>query len=314
MSFIVLKGQKIDDVVALAKSLIGPNDLANGGTLTPQRADKLISMIMADTFLTKINTVKMSRLERNIDAIDVAARQLVRVPQGDEPEDGQTANAGEHGAILRALTVQLFPTLTLDFLRENKDNPQLLQMVEKAFVTRLRNDLVDLGFNGTHDDSGGATQAEKFLRLNKGWVQIALDHADAPKIDIDPATDTWKATLGAIMETGDEKWREQSTFVMNLADADKYAEELGSHVTGTPLTAESPLRRFNGLPIEANPRMPRGKVLFTPLMNLAHGVHTDIQQDKEYHKRRRALEYTFDMAVDYEIAVKQACVLAKPAA
>lgn len=309
MSFIILKGQKIDDVVALAKSLIGPSDLANGGTLSPQRADRLISMIHEDTFLSKINTVKMARLERNVDAIDVASRQLVRIPQGNEPSAGQTANAGEHGAILRALTVQLFPTLTLDFLRENKDNPQLLKLVEKAFTTRLRNDLVDLGFNGINDDGGGATQAEKFLRLNKGWLQIALDHADAPKLVIDPAIDTWKATLGAIMETGDERWREQSTFVMNLADADDYAAELGAHVTGTPLTAESPLRRFNGLPIEANPRMPRGKVMFTPLKNLAHGVHTDIQQDKEYHKRKRVLEYTFDMAVDFEIAVKPACVL-----
>lgn len=312
MSFIILKGQKIDDVVALAKSLIGPNDLANGGTLTPQRADKLISMIMADNFLAKINTVKMARLERNVDAIDVASRQLVRVAQGDEPGADQTANAGEHGAILRALTVQLFPTLTLDFLRENKDNPQLLAMVEKAFVTRLQNDLVDLGFNGTHDDSGGATQAEKFLRLNKGWVQIALDHADVEKVDIDPATDGWKATLASIMNAGDERWRENSAFIMNLADADAYAEELGAHVTGTALTAESPLRRYNGLPIEANPRMSRGKVMFTPLMNLAHGVHSTIQQDKEYHKRKRVLEYTFDMAVDYEIAVKKACVLGRP--
>lgn len=108
-----------------------------------------------------------------------------------------------------------------------------------------------------------------------------------------------------------ERWRENSAFVMNLADADDYAAELGAHVTGTPLTA---LRRYNGLPIEANPRMPRGKVLFTPLMNLAHGVHTSVEQDKEYHKRKRVLEYTFDMAVDYEIAVKQACVLGKPGA
>jgi len=312
MTFIVLKGQKIDDVVALAKSLIGPNDLANGGTLTPQRADKLISMIYADPFLAKVNTVKMTRLERNIDAIDVAARQLVRVPQGEEPSDGQTANAGEYGAVLRALTVQLFPTLTLDFLRENKDNPQLLQMVEKAFVTRLQNDLVDLAFNGINDDGGGATQAEKFLRLNKGWLKIAMDHADAPKVVIDPATDTWKASLAQIMNAGDERWRAQSTFVMNLADADEYAAELGAHVTGTALTAESPLRRYNGLPIEANPRMPRGKVMFTPLMNLAQGIHTDVQQDKEYHKRRRVLEYTFDMATDFEIAVKQACVLGHP--
>lgn len=314
MSLININGQKMEDFVALAKSLIGPTDLANGGTLTPQRADKLISMIFADNFLSKITTIKMARLERDLDAIDVAARQLVRVPQGLEPSDDQTANAGEYGAVLRALTVQLFPTLKLDFLRENKDNPQLVQMVEKAFMTRLQNDLVDLGFNGENDDGGGTTQAEKFLRLKKGWIKVAEEADAAPKLEIDPSIDTWKGSLAAIMGAGDERWREQSTFVMNLADADAYAEELGAHVTGTPLTADSPLRRYNGLPIEANPRMPRGTVMFTPLKNLGHGIHTIVQQDKEYHKRKRVLEYTYDMAVDYEIAVKQACVLGRPAA
>lgn len=313
MTLITLQnGTQIDDVVALAKALIGPNDLANGGQLSPQRAAKLIMMIFKDTFLTKINTVRMDRLERNVDAIDVASRQLVRVPQGTEPEAGQTANASEHGAVLRALAVQLFPSLTLDFLRANKDNSNLLKELETAFVTRLQNDLVDLGFNGINDTGAGATQEEKFLNLNKGWVQIAREDDDAPKLAIDPATDTWQATLGEVMDKGDTRWRETSAFVMNLADADAYARELGGHVTGTPLTAESPLRRYQGRPIEAHPRMPQGHVMFTPLKNLVHGVHTDIHQDREYHKRRRVLEYTFDMAVDYEIAVKEACVLAQP--
>ena len=313
MSTIKLKsGEVIDDLVALAKSLIGPNDLANGGQLSPQRAAKLITMIFADAFLGKITTVRMDRLERNIDAIDVASRQLVRVPQGAEPSADQTPNAGEHGSVLRALAVQLFPTLTLDFLRANKDNPQLLKEVETAFGTLLTNDLVDLGFNGIGDGGAGANQEEKFLNLNKGWLQIAREADDAPKIEIDPEVDNWQASLGAIMDQGDERWRQTSAFVMNLADADAYARELGGHVTGTPLTADSPLRRYQGRPIEAHPRMPRGRVMFTPLKNLVFGVHTDIHQEREYHKRKRVLEYTFDKAVDYEIAVKQALVLAEP--
>ena len=314
MTLITLKsGEQVDDIVALAKALIRPNDLANGGQLQPQEADRLISMIFDDMFLSKVNTIKMMRLERNIDAIDVGGRQLVRVAQGDEPADDQTANAGEHGSVLRALSVQLFPTLTLDFLRANKDNPKLLQVLEKAFSTRLREDLVDLAFNGLNDDGGGSTQPEKFVRLNKGWVQIALEAGDTPKIDIDPETDGWTATLAAIMDGGDERWRAQSAFIMNLADADTYARQLGAHVTGTPLVADSPLRRFEGYPIEAHPKMPRGRVLFTPLKNLVYGLHADIHRDKAYHQRRRVLEYTFDMAVDYEIAVKQACILGKPA-
>ena len=313
MSFITLSnGQRIDDVVALAKSMIGPNDLANGGQMSPQQAAKLISLVKADTFLSKIETVMMMRLERNVDAIDVGRRQLVRVPQGAEPTTAQTASASEHGAVLKASPVQLFPTLTLDFLRANADNPQLVQALEKGFATRLANDLVDLGFNGQDDTAAGANQNEKFLNLNKGWIKLAQESDDTKKQAIDPAVDGWQATLASIMDKGDERWRETSTFIMNLADADEYARELGGHVTGTPLTADSPLRRYQGRPIEAQPLCPRGHVMFTPIKNLAHGIHKEVHRDKEYHKRRRCLEYTFDMAVDYEIGVKQALVLGQP--
>lgn len=315
MSLITLSnGQRVDDVVALAKSLIGPTDLANGGQLQPQQAAKLISLVKADTFLSKIDTVMMVRLERNVDAIDVGRRQLVRVAQGQEPTAAQTANASEHGAVLKASPVQLFPTLTLDFLRANADNPKLAQMLEKGFATRLANDLVDLGFNGQGDDGSGATQDEKFLNLNKGWIKLAQESARTKKVEIDPATDGWQATLAAIMDQSDERWRESSTFIMNLADADAYARELGAHVTGTPLTADSPLRRYQGRPIEAHPDCPRDHVMFTPIKNLAHGIHKEVHRDKEYHKRRRCLEYTFDMAVDYEIGVKEALVLGQPPA
>ncbi|MCT4608653.1 MAG: P2 family phage major capsid protein [Pelagimonas sp.] len=313
MSFIVLKsGQRMDDVVALSKGLIGPNDLANGGEMSPQQAAKLISLVAADTFLSKIDTVMMVRLERDVDAIDIGRRQLVRVPQGTEPSADQTANASEHGGVLRALPVQLFPTLKLDFLRANADNPKLVQALEKGFAIRLANDLVDLGFNGQNDTAEGATRDEKFLNLNKGWIKLAQESAHTKKLDIDPATDTWQATLGAIMDQSDDRWRETSTFVMNTADADAYARELGGHVTGTPLTADSPLRRYQGRPIEAHAMCPRGHVMFTPIKNLAHGIHKEVHRDKEYHKRRRCLEYTFDMAVDYEIGVKEALVLGQP--
>ena len=305
-------GQKMIDLVALAKGLIGPNDLANGGEMSPQAASRLISMVFKDAFLEKITTERMTRLERDVDVLDIARRQLVRVAQGAEPNADQTPGASEFGCVLRALSVQLFPTLKLDFLRANKDNPNLPKMVEDGFATRLQTDLVDLAFNGVGDTGEGATPEAKFLNLNKGWVQIAKDAANTTKKDIDPAVDTWTVTLAEIMDAADTRYRANSVFVMNEADADAYGRELGAHVTGTALRADSPLRRFEGKPIEAHPLMPKGHVLFTPLKNLVFGIHTDIRRDRGYHTRKRVLEYTFDQAVDFEIAVKAACVLAQP--
>ncbi len=310
MSIITLKsGWTGQDIVAVAKSLIEPEDLRNGGGLKPQEAAKLITMLFADPFLKKVTTIRMSRLTRDVDVMDIARRQLVRVPQGKEPADDDLTGAGEFGCKLTALDAQLFASLTLDFLRDNKDNPNLQKEVETGFNTRLGNDIVDLGFNGVADDATGANRAAKFIRLNKGWLQVLRDAANTPKVDIDPATDGWRASLKAIMETSDDRVRETSSFLMNVADADDYGEEINAPVTGHETQTNHPARRYKGKTIEVHPMMPRGSVAFTPMKNLVYGLHTDIKRDRAYHSRKRALEYTFDMAFDFEVAVKQFAVL-----
>lgn len=305
----IAEGQTMHDFVALAKGLIGPNDLTNGGQLRAQEADKLISMLFADPFLKKITTIRMARLTRDVDVMDILHRQLRRVPEGQEPSAEELTAAGEFGCKLTALDAQLFASLKLSFLRENASNPMLQQEVEAGFNTRLTNDIVDLGFNGIADDAAGANPDEKFLRLNKGWVQVAREAENTPKVGIDPATNGWKASLQAIVDAADTRVRETSTLIMNSADADEYSDEINVHVTGAETTSGAPARRFKGKQIEAHPLMPSGKVLFTPMANLVHGLHTTIQRDRAYHARRRAIEYTFDMAFDFEIAVKQFAVL-----
>ncbi len=310
MSIITLKsGWTGHDVVALAKALIEPEDLRNGGGLKAQEAAKLITMLFADPFLAKVTTIRMSRLTRDVDVMDILRRQLVRVPQGQEPADTDLTGAGEFGCKLTALDAQLFASLTLDFLRENKDNPNLQKDVEAGFNTRLGNDIVDLGFNGVADDAAGADRAAKFIRLNKGWLQIMRDAANTPKIAIDPAVDGWKASLKAIMEASDDRVRATSSFLMNEADADEYGEEINALVTGTETATANPARRYKGKTIEVHPLIPRGSVAFTPMKNLVYGLNTDIRRDRAYHSRKRALEYTFDMAFDFEVAVKQFAVL-----
>ena len=306
-------GSQEHDLVALAKALIGPNDLANGGQMTAQAASRLISMIFKDDFLSKVTTETMSRLTKDVDVVDIMRRQLVRVAQGNDPDVGDTVDAAEFRCKLTALDVQLFPTLTLDFLRDNKDNPNLMQVVEGGFNTRLQTDLVDLAFNGVADDAVGANRAAKFIRLNKGWVKILTDAANTPKVNIDPATDGWIAALRAVHDASDVRFRRNSVFVMNTADADAYGREVNAPVTGIPIGVDALARRCEGKDIIDHPDMPAGKVIFTPLKNLVFGVHADIRRDRAYHSRKRVLEYTFDMAVDYEVAVKQAAVLGKPA-
>ncbi len=310
MKITLKSGEVMDDIVALAKGLITPADLAVGGTLQPKAATRLIQMVFATDFLSKVTTEMMTSLKQEVSALDMARRQMVRVPQGVDPDQDQFASAGNYGCVLTALPVQLFPSVTLDTLRNHKDNPEILSMLEASYTLAVSRDLVDLGFNGVSDDNTGANREEKFVRLNKGWLQIATDAPATKKVDIDPTTDGWKVALTQVTSAADPRALRDSVLIMNSADADDYFREIVGPVTGSALIADSAIRRFEGRPIEAVGDMPRGKVMFTPLKNLVHGIHTDVKRDKAYHQRKRALEFTFDMAVDYEIAVKEYCVIA----
>ena len=295
------------NIVNIAKDLIAPADIKAGGTLRPEESERLISTVFKTDFLSKVNTKRMSRTKSAIDVFDIAKRQLVRVAEGTEPTDNQDVT--DAGAVMTALSVQLFPSVTLSFLRDNKDNPNLVQTVEMAFADTLTRDLVDLGFNGTSDTATGSTADEKFLALNKGWVQVAKDNAAVIDVTKAKANMKWVTYLGNVLKAADDRYKNDSVFIMNTGDADAYGIELGGHVTGTALVADSPLRRFQGRQIIGNAYMPTGTILFTPINNLVFGMSTEIRRDRDYHSRKRVIEYTFDMAVDYEIAVKKAVVL-----
>lgn len=301
-------GTKMLDVVALAKGLISAEDLRQGGDLQPQMASKIISMIYADPFLSTITTERMSRLTKTVDVMDIMRRQMVRVAEGTEPSADDLADAVEHGCKLTALDAQLFATLKLSFLREHQDNPQLTQLIEQGFNTRLTNDLIDLAWNGVADDGAGATREAKFIRLNKGWCQVLREASKAPKVDIDPATDGWVTSLQQVKAAAHRNGKRGSVFYMNTQDADEYSREVNRPVTGQATNVNAPWRTFEGQDIVAHEDIPMGTVTYTPPKNLVMGMSTMMRRDRAYHNRRRALEYTFDMAFDFEVAVKQFAV------
>jgi HK97 family phage major capsid protein len=292
------------DLIKIAKGMINPGDLNPGGQLRPQAAERLITLIASAGFMKNVTTRRMRKMSADVSVLGIAARSLVRVPEGQTPTDDQRLGATQSGCMLTALPVQLFPQMALSALRDNADNPNLVAEVEAALANRMEAELEDLAFNGVADDNSAG-----FTTLNKGWVQIASESDTTVKVDIDPSdAGGWRAALKAIFDACPDVYRPQAAFVMNEGDADAYAYELGQHVTGSALVADSPLRRFLGRPILTSPYCPAGKLLFTPPQNLIFGISTDIWQKRRWDDDARALRWVFDFAVDFEIAVKQACV------
>ena len=293
--------------IALAKGLIQPGDLRVGGVLQPQAASALINMVFADAFLSRVSTEYMVRLKKDVLPLDIAPRQLKRVAQGSEPQPGDKAKVDEHGAVLTALDAQLFADISLDTLRDNQDNPQVLALINTMIANRISADMVDLGFNGVEDTYAGGD----FINLNKGWVQIATDSAATHKETFDIVTEAdWIDALAKIRKAQDDDYKPTSVIIMNSSDADEYRLAIGKHVTGAAVLADREEFGFLAQPVVPSQYMPSGTVMYTPIKNLVVGMHTRIERSAEYHARRRALEITVDTAFDFEIQVKRALVIA----
>lgn len=293
------------ELIKIAKGIINPGDLNPGGALRPEASERLISLIAATGFMKNVTTRRMGKMSADVSVIGIAARSLVRVAEGATPSDAQRLGATQHGATLTALPVQLFPQMSLSTLRDNANNPNLVAEVEQLLANRMEAELEDLAFNGVNDNNSGG-----FTTLNKGWIQIASETGSATvKVNIDPGgTQTWRQALKAVYDACPDVYRPQSAFVMSEADADAYAFEVANTVSGSAFVAESPLRRFLGRPILTSPYCPAGKLLFTPPQNLLFGITTEIWQKRRWDDDARALRWVFDFAVDYEIAIKEACV------
>lgn len=301
-------------MVLFAKGIIGPEAIRAGNALTPQQAKKIISLIFDSDFLKKVTTQKMSRLKFEGTVLDVPTRSLRRRTKGVEPADGDKVDLAEFNYILHAEDVQLFADLSKDFLRDNADNPGLPGEIEAMLAKRLRGELVDLGFNGQGADYVG--EDADFLKLHDGWIKIAMDAkaaGDAKGGAIDAANDGWFSTLGNLWAMVPDQVKSSAVIHMNSGDADKYAEERAVNDAAIRSDSER-ARKYLGYPIEAVPEMPAGNVLITPPRNLVFGINGDIERAREYKARKGVLEYTFDLAPDYEIAAKRFVVIGHPAA
>lgn len=296
-------------LVAFSKGLIGPEAIAVGGRLTPTQASKLISLVFGNDFLKEITNTPMDSLQAEGQVVDIPRRSMTSVPQGQEPDDTDKSSVDEFGYTLEAKSAQLFIDLKNDFLLNNQRNPNLVQMLEDMFVTRISGELVDLAWNGTGNAADG-----KFLALNKGFIQIILDSitaggdgaAKSANVNL---TESWYDNIEGLWALVPDAVKAQCVIYMNPTNADQYAFQRGRAEVRSDDQAS---RQIIGKAIRPVVGMPYNHVVITPPKNLIVGICQDIKRSRSYHTRKRCVEMTFDLSMDFEIAAKQFVVLGKP--
>lgn len=303
------KSKHIVSAIMIAKGLIGPGDIRQGGAITPERARRFISLVFAEAFLQKCTRDVMVSLKKEGAVIDIPQDSLRDVPQGELPSNDDKASLSNYNYILEAKPAQLFVDIKKDFWRDNQDNPSLATDLETSFSNRVRGELVNLAWRGT-----GVTDDGPFLKLNKGFIQIAKDGAPSDqRLTINPEANGWVAELGRMLLALPEQFHTGAVFHMNTKDAIEYGLEVAQHVTGLPQVAANAVGALLNYPIESLAAIPRGKVLLAQQPNLVFGVNQDIERTVEVKGRERVTWYTWDMNVDFEIAAKAGVVLGQKA-
>lgn len=285
-------------LVSLIKGNLSPQDFEVSGNLTPINANIMIDTIKKNNFLSKVQTVKMSKLETEVDAHDIAEGILVRVAEGEDPTNEQLASIKNIGCKLKALPVQLFANVTKSAVENNAFNKNFDQDTFNKFMRRFSNELVYLGFAGT------AATGTSFVTLNNGWLDIIKNNADTNK-----ATYAENATISerltALVREIHEDVIGESAIIINPKDYQEYLLEIAKDTATASILLNATAKSFLGYPIEVQNKIPQGTYLATPLKNLVFGMCIDIFRAREWNNRKRVIEYTFDVACDYEVVVKK---------
>lgn len=295
-------------LIQFAKSTIEAGALNAAGALTPEQSRVVLKLIFEDPFFSNVTRRTMRKMTAEGKVLDTPNRSMRRVAQGTDPAAGDKVGLDTFNYKLTAQECDLFADVAYSFLWDNKDNPGLVGEIESSLMTKIKGELVDLAFNGQGTGFAGADA--DFLQLNEGWIKLAADSAASKKVTIDPATDGWVTTLAKIIAPQEKRFRNGAVLIMGMADHDSYAIEIGKHVTGSDHIVNNKASGFIRYPVLSNQAVPDGTVVFTNPKNLILGVNTDITKTREPNGRKRVVEFTYSMNMDFQIAAQQAVVLA----
>lgn len=297
----------------LLKTDVTPETASVGGALRPEAANAFIDAVVDQSGLLKQVTLhRMNRLTSDISVMDVASRVLKRVAEGTEPSAGDKPGVSNLGKTLLALPMQLFQSIPFSTLSDNANIPGYEEQLAAMFARKFANEIEDLAINGADDDYTGSA----FLELNKGWITLAkaaagADNATSRAVDVGTlgTTTPYAEALTSVIAAQDARFDPTSALILSPADYRGIVQAVGGTTGGIQYLVQGNVPAFLGKEIIVSPYMPTGTVLYTPLSNLVWGIGRDIERYREVKGTKRCIDYTFNIACDFAIAIHRACVI-----
>lgn len=297
----------------LLKTDITPESASVGGALRPEAANSFIDAVVDQSGLLKRVTLhRMNRLTSDISVMDVASGVLKRVPEGTEPSADDKPGVSNLGKTLLALPMQLFQSIPFSTLSDNANVIGYEEQLAAMFAKKFANEIEYLALRGTDDDYAGSA----FLELNEGWITLAMlaagnDDTTSRAVDVGTlgTTTTYAVALTSVIAAQDPRFDPTSALILSAADYRGIVQEVGGTNGGIQYLVQGNVPSFLGKEIVVSPFMPAGTVLYTPLSNMVWGICRDIERYREVKGTKRCIDYTFNIACDFAIAINRACVV-----
>ena len=290
------------------------SDLATGGLLNPEQANRFIDMVQEQpTILRQARVVRMNAPTMKINRIGFASRIMKAAPQGTSPfaaDDGSndrylaaTDRSKPTTAQIELNTKEVMAEIHLPYelMEDNIEGESIEDHIMRLIAERAAQDLEEWVLTG--DTMSG----DAYLALNDGILKQATSNV-VNNLSAGISPDVFEAAMLAMPQ----KYLRNLTGLRHyipVADTIKYRANVAKRATGygdSALTESGQLVAY-GVPVEAAPLMPTATGLFTFPNNILFGIQRNImiETDKDIRSRQVIIVLTtrIDTLLDEEPAV-----------
>jgi HK97 family phage major capsid protein len=304
----------VDELLAKA---IDTGDLASGGLLNAQQADRFIDFVVDQSVMIRdARVVRMRSATTQIDKVSTTGRVSKPKTEGVAPQT--FSEPGFSKVTLEAVGVITPFEVTYEALEDNVEGPNAEETLIRVMAKQMATDLEELAIRG---DEGST---DPYLALMDGWRKLAEDGHKVNKAGADVDKDLFVDMIKALPDQYKRNYGDlRFYFAPAVIESYRSALAEGDTVIGAEFLLQSPPLTVFGIPVVSAPLIPTdldgiegtqgagySYAFLTPRPNLVWGIHRDVRIDRDKDIMRGVNQYAITTRVACEFEEDDAVVYA----
>jgi len=294
---------------------------STGGLLSAQQTAEFLDLVVDQTpVLSEMRVETGIAKSLDVDAIEFGEPIIIAGVEGTAPDDADVVAPSMPRLTLTPTEITANVDISYSWLRQNILKDKGEDAINAAIAKRVGMDLLNLMFNG--DTSLAATtRTNKALRIRDGIIKRAL--ADASVIDhVIAASPSWGGSGGELSEGLSllpKQYRDDRSALFHLlsvTNLDQFEDEIADRQTSAAdnvLFGTQAVSMHKRVKIVSPFGFSDNNLITTPKRNIVAGFGREMQFYKFQNHRKRVLEITLVVDLDFGYVVPGALVLGSKA-